>query len=203
VGTIAIVNQKGACGKTTTAVNLAAFLALQRRVLLVDMDPQGHATLGLSPNFVPVSKTMADLFVQKADRPQVKLSDIVYTSDGNLDLAPADILLSGVQERLAGMIGREDVLSYAFADVRHRYDYVVVDCPPGVGLLSFNALKAQRPSFGYPLYRTFPEPGRYQYRFTVHGNWQSDPLNTKVELCPGGYNSVLLVEARPTEAPLN
>src|SRR5262245_19652324 len=140
--TIAIVNQKGGCGKTTTSINLAAFIALVRRFLLVDMDPQGHATLGLSPKFVPVSKTMADLFLQKPDGQHAKISEIAYKVAGNLDLAPADILLSGAPERLAGMMGREDVLSEAFTEVRDRYDYVIVDCAPGVGLLSFNVLKA-------------------------------------------------------------
>ena len=303
----------------------------------------------------------------------------------NLSLAPADILLSGAPERLAGVIGREDVLSEALAEVRDRYDYVIVDCAPGVGLLTFNALKAcseaivpMDPSFfslhgigkvletfdlleretghhitarvlvtlytgrspfvkavledvqthlsgrcyqtfirysvklaeaashglpitqyctqcvGFDDYRSLAaevlqqdavisetsiaddvilpdteaknistngnwtwmdspgvfvmpegvvfnvealcaervqlvgdfngwtmegsemqhdgrfwrkvlnlEPGRYLYRFVVDGNWQSDPLNTKVEPCPGGYNSVLVVEGRPTEAQLN
>jgi chromosome partitioning protein len=140
--TIAIVNQKGGCGKTTTSINLSAFLALHKRVLLVDLDPQGHATLGLSPEFVRLRKTTSDLFVQKTDRQHVTLSDIAYTISNNLDLAPADVLLSGAPERLAGMTGRENILSEALAEVRDRYDYVIVDCAPGIGLLSFNALKA-------------------------------------------------------------
>jgi chromosome partitioning protein len=140
--TIAIVNQKGGCGKTITSINLSAFLALDKKVLLVDMDPQGHATLGLSPNSAPLSKTTADLFMPGADRQHVELSDIVCKVSENLDLAPADILLSGAQERLAGAIGREDVLSKALAPIHDRYDFVIVDCAPGVGLLSFNAVKA-------------------------------------------------------------
>jgi chromosome partitioning protein len=140
--TIAIVNQKGGCGKTTTSINLSAFLALQKRVLLIDMDPQGHATLGLSLNSTPFSKTMSNLFVQKADRQDIGLSDILYKVSENLDLAPADILLSGAPERLAGVNGREDILSEALAPIQDRYDYVLVDCAPGVGLLTFNAVKA-------------------------------------------------------------
>lgn len=139
---IVIVNQKGGCGKTITSINLSAFLALSKKVLLIDMDPQGHATLGLSPNSIPISKTMSDLFVQKMDRQHVGLSDIVYKVSENLDLAPADILLSGAPEMLAGVVGREDILSEALTAVRDRYDYVVVDCAPSVSLLTFNAVKA-------------------------------------------------------------
>jgi chromosome partitioning protein len=139
---IAIVNQKGGCGKTITSINLSAFLALNKKVLLIDMDPQGHATLGLSPNFASISKTMSDLFVRKMDRQDLGLSDIVYRVSDNLHLAPADILLSGAPERLAGVVGREDILSEALEPVRDRYDYVVVDCAPSVGLLTFNAVKA-------------------------------------------------------------
>src|SRR5262245_22024815 len=140
--TIAIVNQKGGCGKTITSINLSAFLALHKRVLLVDMDPQGHTTLGLSSDSVQLSRTMYDLFVQDKDRPPVELSDIAYPISENLHLAPADILLSVVPERLSGVIGREDILSNAIASLRGRYDYVIVDCSPSVGLLTFNAVKA-------------------------------------------------------------
>jgi chromosome partitioning protein len=140
---IAIVNQKGGCGKTITSINLSAFLALNKKVLLIDMDPQGHATLGLSPNFASISKTVSDLFVRKMDdRQHIGLSDILYRVSDNLHLAPSDILLSGAPERLAGVVGREDILSEALESVRDRYDYVVIDCAPSVGLLTFNAVKA-------------------------------------------------------------
>src|SRR2546429_4104894 len=141
--TIAVVNQKGGCGKTITSINLSAFLAReQRRVLLVDMDPQGHTTLGLLTDAVHPSRTMYEVFVEEpGERPTV-LRDVILTVRENLDLAPADILLSGVPEALAGQIGREDILSDALVSFRDDYDYVIVDCPPSVGLLTFNALKA-------------------------------------------------------------
>src|SRR5437660_809834 len=141
--TIAVVNQKGGCGKTITSINLSAFLAReQRRVLLVDMDPQGHATLGLLTDAVHPSRTMYEVFVEEpGERPTV-LRDVIRTVRENLDVAPADILLSGVPEALAGQVGREDILSDAFASFSNDYDYVIVDCPPNVGLLTFNALKA-------------------------------------------------------------
>jgi chromosome partitioning protein len=141
--TIAVVNQKGGCGKTITSINLSAFLAReQRRVLLVDMDPQGHATLGLLAEGVQPSRTMYEVFLRDAGRQPTGLGDVILTVRENLDVAPADILLSAISETLAGLVGREDILSDAIASVQGHYDYVVVDCPPNVGLLTFNALKA-------------------------------------------------------------
>src|SRR5438132_3008522 len=141
--TIAVVNQKGGCGKTITSINLSAFLAReQRRVLLVDMDPQGHATLGLLAEAGPPARTMYDLFLQRAAGQRPVLRDVIRTVRENLDLAPADILLSAIPDTLAGLVGRQNILSDAIAGVRGSYDYVVVDCPPNVGLLTFNALRA-------------------------------------------------------------
>jgi chromosome partitioning protein len=141
--TIAVVNQKGGCGKTITSINLSAFLALAgRRVLVVDMDPQGHATLGLSPGTPASLRSMYDVLLGETRRPQTKLLDIIRSVADHLDLAPSDILLSALPEALAGVPGREDLLSRTFADLPDRYDYVIVDCPPNVGLLTFNALKA-------------------------------------------------------------
>src|SRR3989449_6453258 len=141
--TIAVVNQKGGCGKTITSINLSAFLACaQRRVLLVDMDPQGHATLGLLAAAAPSSRTMYEVFSRRAGKEPTGLREVILSVRENLDVAPADILLSAIPEMLAGLAGREDMLSDALARVRGDYDYVIVDCPPNVGLLTFNALKA-------------------------------------------------------------
>lgn len=140
---IAVVNQKGGCGKTITSINLSAFLARnERRVLLVDMDPQGHATLGLLAGVTQPAKTMYEVFLEGRDGRLPALGDVIRTARENLDVAPADILLSAIPELLAGRIGREDILSSAITAVAGRYDYVIVDCPPSVGLLTFNALKA-------------------------------------------------------------
>ena len=143
--TIAVVNQKGGCGKTTTSINLAGFLAKNgRRVLLVDMDPQGHATLGLSSGATPPAKTVYDVLAPDSGSTGLRIRDITISPFDNLDLVPADILLSAVPEKLASVPGRENVLSRALSEgeVHQHYDYVVVDCPPNVGLLTFNALKA-------------------------------------------------------------
>jgi chromosome partitioning protein len=141
--TIAVVNQKGGCGKTTTVINLAAFLALEkRRTLVIDMDPQGHATLGLLPDAVQFPRTIYDVFVQHGNGRETRLRDITRSVHKHLDVAPADILLSAVPERFAGLSGRETVLAEVLDEVQDEYDYVLVDCPPHVGLLTFNALRA-------------------------------------------------------------
>jgi chromosome partitioning protein len=140
--TIAIVNQKGGCGKTITAINLSAFLAREgRRVLLVDMDPQGHATLGLVRDDPSLTQqTLYDMLTRK--REDTALRDIIVRVRENLDLAPADIRLSALSEKLSGVQGRENRLSEILETARQDYDYVIVDCPPSVGLLTFNALLA-------------------------------------------------------------
>jgi chromosome partitioning protein len=141
--TIAVVNQKGGCGKTVTSINLSAFLACaQRRVLLLDMDPQGHATLVVLADAPLPSKTMYEVFVRHADREPTRLRDVIVPVRENLHVAPADILLSAIPEMMAGLGGRENILSEAMVSLGDEYDYVVVDCPPNVGLLTFNALKA-------------------------------------------------------------
>lgn len=122
--TIAVVNQKGGCGKTITSINLSAFLALAgRRVLLVDLDPQGHSTLGLSPGGLGTTRTMYDVLLAETRRPPTTIADITRPVGDNFDLAPGDIRLSAVPEELAGVGGRENILARAFAGLPARYDY--------------------------------------------------------------------------------
>jgi chromosome partitioning protein len=138
---IAVVNQKGGCGKTITSINVSAFLAKQqRRVLLIDMDPQGHATLGLQTDPAPPGKTISEVLLREAGRQGPGLWDVRRTVLPGLDLVPADIVLSALPEKLSAVPGREHRLADALAEVGDRYHYVIVDCPPNVGLLTFNAL---------------------------------------------------------------
>ena len=136
---ISIINQKGGCGKTTTAINLAACLALSKRhVLLVDLDPQGHASLGLNLKPEEVAKGMTEVLTQGT-----MLDDVIYEAiSPNLDLAPANITLSAVEQLLADAAYKEKKLMIALQKMRHAYDYVIIDSPPNLGILTFNALRA-------------------------------------------------------------
>ncbi len=140
---VAVVNQKGGCGKTTTAINLSAFLARNaRRVLLIDMDPQGHATLGVQTGLPQPGKTISDVLLRELTNEEIGLRDVRRNVASNLDLVPSDILLSAVPEELSAFAGRESRLAEVLEEVRSFYHYVIVDCPPHVGLLTFNALIA-------------------------------------------------------------
>ena len=139
--TIAIVNQKGGCGKTMTAINVSAFLArASRRVLLIDMDPQGHATLGVLKDPFPLEKTVYEVLAREDGL--TALGEVIVKVRDNFDIAPSDVLLSALPEKLREIPEKEGRLSLALEGVRQNYDYVIVDCPPHVGLLTFNALMA-------------------------------------------------------------
>ena len=135
---LAVANQKGGVGKTTTAVNLSAYLALGVRVLLIDLDPQANATssLGLDPNGVELSTYEALIG-------EVPLAEAIVNSGRvQLDVAPASRALAGAQVELVDMADRERRLRIALEDVAPRYDVVLVDTPPSLGILTLNALVA-------------------------------------------------------------
>lgn len=137
---VAIANQKGGVGKTTTAVNLAACLALRgARVLLVDVDPQGNTTSGLGINKETASKTIYDVLID-----ETPIRDIIQPVAGvdGLYVAPATIDLAGAEVELVLAISRETKLRRALAPVVDEYDFIYMDCPPSLGLLTINALTA-------------------------------------------------------------
>lgn len=140
---IAIVNQKGGCGKTTTATNLAGCLAAdEARVLVVDMDPQAHATLGLGVDPESIDENLYEVLADPGGTE--RLADVVISVGERLAVAPSGIVLSALEQKLGTepVETRTDRLAMALEKVRDDYDYVLIDCPPNVGLLTFNALRA-------------------------------------------------------------
>ncbi len=140
--TIAIINQKGGCGKTTTAINLAAVMAEQgERTLLIDMDPQSHCALGLAVPEAQIERSISDLMRAGLDG-TISFSDIVWQIARNLDLAPSTMALAGIEAELAVQPDKDRRLMHVLSTVRDHYDFCIIDCPPSIGLLTFNALRA-------------------------------------------------------------
>ena len=136
---ISVVNQKGGVGKTTTAVNLGAFLAKKRKkVLIIDLDPQGNATSGYGFEKSSLENTVYDLLVNEEDIANV----ITNTNVKNVEMCPTNINLAGAEVELVSAISRETILKRAIEPVLDKYDYIIVDCPPSLGLLTINALTA-------------------------------------------------------------
>ncbi|MCQ2462645.1 MAG: ParA family protein [Clostridia bacterium] len=135
--TVAIVNQKGGVGKTTSAVNLAACLGYAgQKVLLVDIDPQGNATSGLGYNKKSVQKSTYDLIINGTDAQEI----LCETRFRNLDLLPANMSLAGAELELVMAENREARLKTGLAMLKAKYDFIFLDCPPALGLLTLNAL---------------------------------------------------------------
>ncbi len=137
--TVAIANQKGGVGKSTTAINLGAALAIQgERVLLIDLDPQGNATSGLGIDRGSIRQSVYDILVS-----EVAIEDVIEpTSVRNLHVVPATIDLAGAEIELVSTFSREHRLRHAIANLDAGYDFIIIDCPPSLGLLTINAMTA-------------------------------------------------------------
>ena len=138
---ISITNQKGGCGKTTTAINLAAALSINnQKILLIDLDPQAHATAGLNiKSDLSIYNVLSKITNRKA-----RLEEIIQNIGPNFDLAPSGIVLSTLEQELAGEIGRESRLHEILQVFKGSYDYILIDCPPNLGILTINALRASQ-----------------------------------------------------------
>ncbi len=176
--TIAVCNQKGGTGKTTTSVNLSSALAaLGQRVLLVDMDPQGNATSGVGVNKNDIKSSVYDVLVHKAQFTEV----IIQTEFSNLEIVPCNINLTGAEIELVGALSRETRLKKAIDAVKSSYDFIFIDSPPSLGLLTLNALVAAD-SILVPIQCEF---------YALEG--VSQLLNT-IELVKEGLNQDLQIE---------
>ncbi len=137
---IAIFNQKGGVGKTTTNINLAACLAIRgKKVLILDIDPQGNTTSGIGVTKKNLKNTIYNILIDKDYDPR---KAIIKTGVKNLDLIPASVDLAGAEVELVSMEGRESALKEGLDKIKDGYDYIFIDCPPSLGLLTINSLAA-------------------------------------------------------------
>ena len=144
---ISVANQKGGCGKTTSAINLSACLAFKgRKVLLIDLDPQGHSTMGLDVTPDEPEMTLYEVLCRSTGN-SVTLDEVTFRVADDLYFVPADINLSTFEQALSGTPNRETKLKESIEELHPSYDYILIDCPPNLGLLTFNSIMASTEIF--------------------------------------------------------
>jgi chromosome partitioning protein len=182
--TIAIINQKGGCGKTTVSINLSAALAAKGyRTLLIDMDPQSHCAVGLAVPEEQIELSIYDVLIGMGRSEPMRISEILWQISERFELAPSSIDLAAFEQQMTGIVDRENCLRNVLDAIRDDYDYVVLDCPPSVGLLTFNALRAAT---------DVVVPVEMGY-FSLHGlSKQLQTLNVLCEQCEQKINIMVL-----------
>lgn len=182
--TIAIINQKGGCGKTTVSINLSAALAAKgHRTLLIDMDPQSHCAVGLAVPEEQIELSIYDVLIGMGRAEPMRISEILWQISERFELAPSSIDLAAFEQQMTGIVDRENCLRKVLDAIRDDYDYVVLDCPPSVGLLTFNALRAAT---------DVVVPVEMGY-FSLHGlSKQLQTLNVLCEQCEQKINIMVL-----------
>ena len=182
--TIAVINQKGGCGKTTISINLASALADKgHRTLLVDMDPQSHCAVGLAVPEEQIEQSIYDILISNGRGEPLRLSEVLWQIADRFELAPASIDLAAFEQQMSGVIERENCLKAVLDSVKREYEYVVIDCPPSVGLLTFNAIRAATDVI---------VPVEMGY-FSLHGlSRQLDTLSVLSKQCPQEIDVMVL-----------